>query len=137
MFQLFNAQGVIETFDLGMQVPFQKQYDVSDITVEGCQPGTSDGRVFSASCQVGQASMKKERDYIQMCQKVYMADGNLRCIPFGSYLNTCSNVMLNENGELRAECYDGRSNVPNVVFYQMTNWRGTNLAYVNGALRDA
>lgn len=72
-------------------------------------------------------------DYVNMCADMYYVNGRIECIPFGSYLQVCSNVRVTETRELKATCYDGQPG-PNYASYDMSRWRGELLAYTNGAL---
>jgi hypothetical protein len=72
-------------------------------------------------------------EYANMCADMYYVNGRIECIPFGSYLQVCSNVRITPARELQATCYDGQPQ-PNYASYDMNNWKGELLAYTNNTL---
>jgi len=72
-------------------------------------------------------------NYANMCADMYYADGKIECIPLGSYLQVCSNVSVDQNRQLKATCYDGEPR-PNQVSYNLNQWQGEYLVFMNGAL---
>jgi len=96
--------------------------------IAGCSIYGVDGLTLFAKCD----NRYLNRTYANMCDKIYYADGKLECIPKGSYKEVCQNIRI-EGNELKALCKDGRKD-PVTVYYDMNNWKGDHITYVNGKL---
>ncbi len=95
---------------------------------ENCETQFIDGTSIVAVCD----GRYIQQPFANMCQRIYYANGSLKCIPNGSYHAVCKNIYVDNNRELVAECRDGQGS--KTVLYDMSKWRGQSLVYTGGMI---
>lgn len=94
--------------------------------VEGCESIEWHGTMLNATCYGNKFTI----DNALWCDKIYYSNGNLECIPNGSFLRSCSNNALN-NRHLATECVGGNI-PPKKINIDLSTWSGEYGIYKHG-----